>query len=542
MTRILTSLFLFIHFFCFGQTVGLLNHSNQSLDDGYVLFAPMGRTETYLIDKCGKQVKTWNSTYAPGLAVYIMPDGNLLRTGNAGNPLFENGGQGGVIEIIDWNNNIVWSYTISDSLKCQHHDVKLLPNGNVLIIAWELKTKAEAIAQGRNPVLTTDTVWSEQILEIQPTGPTTGNIVWEWHLWDHLVQDFDNTKPNYDMVANNSQLVNLNYKASASEVDWIHFNSIDYNPVLDQILVSAHVVSEVWIIDHSTTTAEAASNTGGNSGKGGDLLYRWGNPAAYDKGTISDQQFFGQHNAHWIEQNLPFENQIMVFNNGFKRPGVKYSTVDIINPPTNGFNYNSSLPYLPLNSNTVYNDGNPNNFYASNTSSAQILSNKNLLMCNGPSGTFFEVDSVGNKVWEYINPAAITGIIPQNNPPNANPVFRCNYYPSSFDGFASHILVSGNIIENTNSQSATCILNTPLNIDESISANTLMVYPNPFNDRINTNFTEEGATYNLFNAIGQEVWAGTEIENKSFSYLTNGIYVLTIKVKSEIQTVKIIKE
>lgn len=446
---LLFGLLLPFYFIC-GQTVGLIQHDTESLDDGYVLFAPMGRTDSYLIDKCGKKVKTWNSEYPPGLAVYLTPEGNLLRTGNTKNPLFINGGQGGIIEIMDWDDNIIWSYEISDSLKCQHHDVELLPNGNILVIAWEQKTKAEAVALGRNPILTTDTIWSEQILEIKPTGPTSGDVVWEWHLWDHLVQDFDNSKPNFDVISENPQRINLNYMASEMEVDWVHLNAIDYNVELDQILISAHVMSEIWIIDHSTTTEEAASQSGGNSGKGGDILYRWGNPAAYDHGTIVDKEFFGQHNAQWIESGLPFENQIMVFNNGFKKPGEKFSTVDIINPPSVGFNYSATLPYLPSNSTTIYNEDNPNNFYSSNTSSAQILSNRNLLICDGPSGVFFEVDSSGNKVWEYINPAAITGNISQGSVPNSNPVFRCNFYPFDFSGFEMHSLTSGSIIEDTN--------------------------------------------------------------------------------------------
>jgi hypothetical protein len=59
----------------------------------------------------------------------------------------------------------------------------------------ESKTNAEAIAQGRNPNLVPTTVWSEQILEIKPSGISGGTIVWEWHLWDHLVQDYDASKP-----------------------------------------------------------------------------------------------------------------------------------------------------------------------------------------------------------------------------------------------------------------------------------------------------------------------------------------------------------
>ena len=52
-------------------------------------------------------------------------------------------------------------------------------------------------------------------------------------------------------------------------------NAVDYNAEFDQLMISVHNLSEVWIIDHSTTTAEAAGHTGGRSGKGGDILYRW---------------------------------------------------------------------------------------------------------------------------------------------------------------------------------------------------------------------------------------------------------------------------
>jgi hypothetical protein len=65
-------------------------------------------------------------------------------------------------------------------------------------------------------------------------------------------------------------------------------NSIDYNPDLDQIALSVKGNSEAWIIDHGTTTAQAAGHTGGRRGQGGDLLYRWGNPLTYRAGTAND--------------------------------------------------------------------------------------------------------------------------------------------------------------------------------------------------------------------------------------------------------------
>ena len=59
----------------------------------------------------------------------------------------------------------------------------------------------------------------------------------------------------------------------------MHCNGLDYNSALDQIALSCRGMNEVYIIDHSTTTEEAVGHTGGNAGKGGDILYRWGNPS-----------------------------------------------------------------------------------------------------------------------------------------------------------------------------------------------------------------------------------------------------------------------
>ena len=87
-----------------------------------------------------------------------------------------------------------------------------LPNGNVLLIVWDRKTTEEAIAAGRRPEMTGDKhLIVDSLVEIKPTGKTTGEVVWEWHLWDHLVQDFDKTKANFGNVGEHPELVNINY-------------------------------------------------------------------------------------------------------------------------------------------------------------------------------------------------------------------------------------------------------------------------------------------------------------------------------------------
>ena len=503
-------------------TVGLIQHNPGTLDDGFVLFAPTRSNTTYLIDRCGKEVKSWTSTYNPGLSCYLLSDGTLLRTGVVQSQSFNAGGHGGVIEKIDWNGNVIWTYFISDATNWQHHDVKALPNGNILVIAWESKTNTQAIAKGRNPLLVPTTLWSEQILEIQPTGATGGNIVWEWHLWDHLIQDFDNTKPDFGAVNTNPQLLNINYNATAGNSDWIHLNSIDYNVALDQILVSSRVLNEIWVIDHSTSSAEAASHSGGNSGNGGDFLFRWGNPLAYNTGTST--QFFGQHNAQWIQTGLPYENHIMVFNNGNGRTGGNYSTIEIINPPVDGFNYTSSLPYLPASTSWIYNDGNPNNFYAQLTSGCQQLSNGNVLFCNGPKGTFKEISASGSILWEYINPVSVTGILTQGTTAASNAAFRCTFYPSSYSGFNNQLFSSPTIIENSNSVSSSCTLSTTID-EETLGEEAVFVYPNPTKEFINVEFSglsDENISIEIIDVFGKVV----QKENRKNE---NGIFNLNVR-------------
>jgi len=241
----------------------------------------------------------------PGLSVYLLEDGSLLRTCRISNSIFSGGGSGGRVEKKDWNNNLLWSYDFSSSAYYQHHDIEPMPNGNILVLCWEYKSLIDVILSGRDPSSLADNeLWPSYILEVQPQGNNGINIVWEWHLWDHLVQEFDPSKPNYGIVANHPELLDINFYKGNGKKDWLHCNSIDYNQQLDQIVIGSKTLNEFYIIDHSTTTAEAATHSGGNSGKGGDILYRWGNPESYNNGTATDQKLFGQHNVHWIYKNL----------------------------------------------------------------------------------------------------------------------------------------------------------------------------------------------------------------------------------------------
>ena len=374
--------------------------------DGQILFPPLYGTTTYLIDGTKTLNHTWTSDFTPGAAVYWLGDGTILRTIRT---VISGGGSGGGVQKMLWDGTIVWDFRYDTNGCVSHHDIKILPNGNVLMIAWETKTRAQAIAAGRNPSnLPGNNFQADHVIEVKPTGATTGDIVWEWHVWNHLIQDFDSSKDNYGVVGDHPELVDINFGTFfMSNTDWIHTNSIDYNPEFDQILLSAHNFNEVWVIDHSTTTEEAASHSGGNSGKGGDLLYRWGNPKAYDAGTTSDQKLFFQHGSSWIKPGYPGEGNILVFNNGNNRPGGLYSSVDEFTPPvdSNGEYYlEPGGAYGPEDYTWTYTASPPASFYSHVYGGAQRLKDGNTLICYGTQGKFFVVAPDNTKIWEFTNP------------------------------------------------------------------------------------------------------------------------------------------
>ena len=417
--------------------VGLLQNDPGTCD-GYTLFAPQFfSTTTYLIDMQGRVVQTWESDFPPGQVAYLLENGHLLRAGMLVN--IPPGGAGGRVQEFTWDGDLVWDFNFIGDDYLAHHDIEKLPNGNVLLIVWAKKSAQEAIAAGRNPEIQGDgELRPDFIVEVKPTGKTTGEVVWEWHVWHHLIQDHDVSRANYGDVAAHPELIDINYatdwaedlskpemdklrslgyvgpstgkKRGSSRPDWTHINSIAYHAELDQILLSVLGFNEIWVIDHSTTTAEAAGHSGGRSGKGGDLLYRWGNPHAYRAGKLLDQQLFAQHDAHWIPHGLPGEGRILLFNNGRHRPDGNYSSVDeIVSPIDDQGRYlrEAGAPFGPERPIWSYTAPHKPDFYSMYISGAQRLDNGNTLICSGLSGTIFEVTPAKKIVWKYKNP--VTG-------------------------------------------------------------------------------------------------------------------------------------
>ena len=116
------------------RTVGLMYNDTAKAFNGYTLFAPKLYGSTYLINNEGRQLHKWSSKYSPGLSAYLLEDGHLLRPCSTKGPLHTGGGEGGRVEEYDWDGNLVWEFDLSNDTLMQHHVIRRLPNGNILML------------------------------------------------------------------------------------------------------------------------------------------------------------------------------------------------------------------------------------------------------------------------------------------------------------------------------------------------------------------------------------------------------------------------
>ena len=400
-------------------TVGLIVNKPQAAH-GYTLISSRRTDVVNLIDHLGRRVHTWKLEGRRIEAAELLENGNLIIRNDSVE------GDRMVVEV-DQDGNTVWEY----AAHIYHHDMAKLPNGNVLLIMRGKLTPKEAVAAGVMLDPSFDSHWRyDFIQEVKPTGPQSGEVVWEWSTLDHLVQDHDPSKPGYSSIVEHPERININYGYT-----WI--NSIVYNPFLDQIMLSVRNYRELWIIDHNTTTEEAA-------GTKGDLLYRWGNPQAH--GHEGRQELFWQHDAHWIPLGLPGAGNVLILNNGnderFEGPQRNYSSVEELVLPTlqdNTYSRNHDSDFTPPRILWTYTADEPADFYASAMSGVQRLPNGNTQICDGPNGSIFQVTPDGQTVWRYVNPITSIGVPTQyksstlhqgeNSPTDGNTVYRAPWYP-----------------------------------------------------------------------------------------------------------------
>jgi hypothetical protein len=526
---------------CQVNTLGTISLTEEAYD-GYTLFS--SHKNTFLINNCGQVINQWSSDYLPGHSVYILPNGNLIRAGRKDTSTITFGGVGGIVEMFDWDGNLVWEFIYSNDEQRLHHDIYPMPNGNILVLAATVMSNEETLQAGRNPNLVSGAgiLYNEQILEIKPIGTNDYSIEWEWNFKDHLIQDYDDTKNNYGVIDEHPEKLDINFLNDRIPAEnWLHVNSIQYDETLDQIVISSRNLSELYIIDHSTTAEEATGETGGTYGKGGDFLYRWGNSAAYGQGNEDDRTLFGQHFPHIIKPGLKDEGKIILFNNGTDREPV-FSEVMILSAPTTSpgiYSYDPDSSYGPQTAEFTYSSNEDNDFTSGILSGAIRLPNENLLICDGNSGRLFEINSTNDIVWNYIIPMNnTTGEISSQGDvlESGNSTFRGIKYSTDYEGFTGKDVTPGDPIES----------NFNLNTCLSLSTNNLLndkiiIYPNPVVDLIHINTSLTILEVEIYDVLGKRL-NFIKLNNRKIDMTraNKGIYVLKIKTEIGIITKKII--
>ena len=360
----------------------ILVYEPTKISDNLVLVTDPGADEVYLLQKDGKRFHEWTLTDELGNDAYLEDDGKLLAILKTGNDKIIFGGSGGQIQVINPDNSIDWKFVYSTEDYNLHHDVERLPNGNIIALVWEKKTAAEA--QDRGYQLNKD-VYIESVIEV---NPTTNQIVWKWSSWDHLIQDADNTKMNFGSVSTNPELIDINFN-NLDNGDIMHANAIEYDKKNDLIYISVNFYHEVWVIDHSTTTEQAKTNSGGNYNKGGNLLYRFGNPNTFK--STGNQLFSNNHNCNFISDNLPGAGNMLIYSNGTSS---MQSTVYELQLPT-PFDFNIA-PTVVWSFTDV-------NLFSSKVSGAYRTENGNTIITEGNFG-YWEVTQSKELVWQFNKP------------------------------------------------------------------------------------------------------------------------------------------
>ncbi len=376
---------------------------HDRVSPGIVVIEPNFRFEKLLIDEDKRTV----GTFAHDRLGFtkLMPEGSRILAGHLYADTFnEGGGTRGCLEQYGADGALDWRLRLESDDYVFHHDFVRKPNGNILALVWERVSTEQAITLGRDPdaVAENGDFWFDGIIEVDPE---TAKIVWEWSARHHLIQDRDPGIVNYGSVADHPERFDINAfvrEADGSvQADWTHFNAIDYNPDLEQIALSSNFLSEIYIIDHSTTPFQSQRHDGGRYGKGGDILFRWGNAANHGAGSVSDQQLFNQHDVQWIRDGLPGAGNLLILNNG--NPGLRpYTTIVELAPVMNrDGSYPDGRRFGDADIAWEYSPEGDERFFSFFISGTQRLPNGNTLVNKGAGAEVREVTPEGDIVWEY---------------------------------------------------------------------------------------------------------------------------------------------
>lgn len=319
--------------------LGLGKHKPEQACPGFTLCWSRGTRAAKLVDLDGTVVHHWSVERGPKWHdVELLDNGNLLVVANEAAYSPEAISRHWLIEL-DRNSQVV-----RDSYARCHHDARRLSNGNTLVVC-----NAPAQYTGIHP----EPFIYDYLQELTPDG----KAAWTWHYAPHQHQlnlpEDGGPPPHFG--------------------DWPHINTAQ--PLPDtalgrkdkrfragNILVSPRHLHRIFIIDRKT----------------GDIVWQWG-----------EGEIVGQH-----QPTMLANGNILMFDNGW-------------GPPMRG--WSQVIEMEPLSGEIVwrYRTDPATDFWSPVGSGAQRLPNGNTLICAmnwSEPGRIFEVTPEGEIVWEYWNP------------------------------------------------------------------------------------------------------------------------------------------
>lgn len=473
--------------------------NTDEASEGFALFETF--FESFLVDNCGRIVNRWPTVRGTVLHAKLLENGDIIYI------------QDSRVIVKDWDDNFVSLTSYDNPDLVLVYEVIVMSNGHYLCLARENLDVEDFIDLGYTYDTGNNPRRIDVVIEIDPDTET---IVWQWNIKDHMLQQRDENLANYGIASENPRKMDMD---AIAQFDWTSgesfmINGFDYNEELDLLALSVRKMSEVIIIDHSTTTEEASGSTGGNYGHGGDILFRWGNPQNYGQGDEEDQDLFFQHNPNWVEYG-EHKGKIIMFNNRLSK--FDFSSVEIIDPeldvngqfvlPDNG-EFQLAQNHISMN---IENTG--PFFYSEYTSGASVMPNGNIYVTAGQSGRILEMNPQGDLVWDYLIE-------------DSGYIFRSEKYSPDFAGFEGRNLIPNGTVEDSPSPFDCSLFTTSIN-DINFSLDDINIIRNNQDYKV-ISVSGKSFSISLFNTNGQLLFDGNSNSNYRIdtSTIPGGLYYI----------------
>ncbi len=311
-----------------------------------------------LIDMNGNLVHSWKVEPYFNKRSRLLPNGNLVTVGRNRR----------IVEY-DWDGNIVWTHEGIGSV----NDMRVLPNGHKLLLAHEpIPADFQQQVQDQEATQwwderrrgTEEEQLSADLYEVNADG----EIVWEWHAYNHL--DLNRWSP----ATPPGDWLHVNSMAPLPENKWYDGGDTRFRP--GNILLNARNIDAMYIIDKETK----------------EIV--WEGTHHYNGGMSHS------HEPEMIEKGLPGAGNIILFDNGL------FTT----NRVHTGQTYIVELNPFTQEVEWVYETEGYSNikFFSKTMGTQKRLPNGNTFISEDNTGRLFQVKPDKTIVWEYVNRGGTT--------------------------------------------------------------------------------------------------------------------------------------